>query len=468
MTETETEIHTESYSLFVPDLSQPCHLIGSTADRYNDSVRHCLAKDSHLIQQTVDLEQQSTGNNYFRNAKWSPDGSFLLTNSADDVLRLFQLPQNVYEEQDTGEPVQMAPNLGIREGEAVYDFAWFPTMNAQDPSTCCFITSVRDHPIQLWDACTGSVRASYRAIDHCERFVGPNVLCFNLDGSKIYTGYENMIEIFDTYSGSSDKKPTIPKRKSRHGQKGIISCLDFAPDGYYYAAGSYSASIGIYDAHNDKLSLKLTGIEAGVTQVKFSKDGLYLFSASRHSDTILCWDIRDSANVLYELPRPGRTNQRIQFDLDPSGKYLITGDTQGNLLSYDITTGALEDIETKKRLVSSVSLHQDIISSVSFNPVYPVMSTCSGQRKFSLPSVDSDESEEEEEEIIIDNTLKTWRVPGQYEWYTYEQPLEIADTTDQTALVTDQTAMTIDQTTMVTDQTTMITETTTTIDSQMD
>ncbi|KAI8378254.1 WD40-repeat-containing domain protein [Choanephora cucurbitarum] len=263
-----------------------------------------------------------------------------------------------------------------------------------------------------------------------------------------------MIEIFDTYTGSSDKKPTIPKRKSRHGQKGIISCLDFAPDGYYYAAGSYSASIGIYDAHNDKLSLKLTGIEAGVTQVKFSKDGLYLFSASRHSDTILCWDIRDSANVLYELPRPGRTNQRIQFDLDPSGRYLITGDTQGNLLSYDITTGALEDIETKKRLVSSVSLHQDIISSVSFNPVYPVMSTCSGQRKFSLPSVDSDESEEEEE-IIIDNTLKTWRVPGQYEWYTYEQPLETADTTDQTAMITDQAV-------------TMTTETTTIIDSQMD
>ena len=29
----------------------------------------------------------------------------------------------------------MAPNLGIREGEAVYDFAWFPTMNAQGKPT---------------------------------------------------------------------------------------------------------------------------------------------------------------------------------------------------------------------------------------------------------------------------------------------------------------------------------------------
>ncbi|KAI8364078.1 WD40-repeat-containing domain protein [Blakeslea trispora] len=239
-----------------------------------------------------------------------------------------------------------------------------------------------------------------------------------------------MIEIFDTYTGQSDKKPTTPKRKSRHGQKGIISCLDMSPDGYYYAAGSYSASIGIYDAHNDKLSLKLTGIRSGLTQVKFSKDGMYLFSASRHSDYILCWDIRDSANILYELPRPGRTNQRIQFDLDPSGKYLLTGDTEGHLLSYDITTGALEDIETKRRLVSSEQLHQDIIAGVSFNPVYPVIATCSGQRKFDVSFDDSDESEQEEE-TVIDNTLKNWRVSGQYEWYTYEQTLDtVTDTTD--------------------------------------
>jgi hypothetical protein len=25
----------------------------------------------------------------------------------------------------------MVPTLGIREGETVYDFAWFPSMNAQ-------------------------------------------------------------------------------------------------------------------------------------------------------------------------------------------------------------------------------------------------------------------------------------------------------------------------------------------------
>ncbi|CEP10569.1 hypothetical protein [Parasitella parasitica] len=412
---------TAGYTVFFPNFTEPCTLISSTGDRYNDTIRNSLAKDADIIQQKVNLEHQSSNNNFFRNTKWSPDGSCLLTNNADDVLRLFQLPANVYQDSEHGDSIMpMRATLGIREGESVYDFAWFPLMNAQDASTCCFITSVRDHPIQLWD-CAGAVRASYRAIDHCERFIGPNVLAFNLDGSKIYCGYENMVEIFDVQTGDSTKHPTIPKRKTKKGQKGIISCIDFSTDGLY-AAGSYSQSIGIYDQHNNELCLKLTGLGGGgATQVQFSKDGLYLYSASRHSNSILCWDIRDSANVLFELPRPGKTNQRMQFDLDATGKYLLTGDIQGNVLIYDVSTTDTEDIETKERLVTSFKAHDDITSCATFNSVYPVIATCSGQRKFRLPCMDSDDEQEEgDDELIVDNTLKIWRMGGHHEWYPYE------------------------------------------------
>lgn len=41
-------------------------------------------------------------------------------------------PANVYEDADNADQVlPMVPTLGIREGESVYDFAWFPSMNAQ-------------------------------------------------------------------------------------------------------------------------------------------------------------------------------------------------------------------------------------------------------------------------------------------------------------------------------------------------
>lgn len=53
--------------------------------------------------------------------------------------------------------VDLNPSLGILEGESICDLTWFPSMNSQDPSTCCFLSSVRDHPVRLWDMVTGKV-----------------------------------------------------------------------------------------------------------------------------------------------------------------------------------------------------------------------------------------------------------------------------------------------------------------------
>ncbi|KAI9472107.1 MAG: WD40-repeat-containing domain protein [Benjaminiella poitrasii] len=430
LTNMETTEDTTAYyngtSVFIPDFSHPFQLISSTEDRYSHTIDHCLEQDRTLIQQTPG-SIQSHENNYFRNVKWSPDGSCLLSNSADNVIRLFQLPTNVYEDaEDADRVLPMVPTMGIREGESIYDFAWYPAMTMQDPSTCCFLTSVRDHPIQLWDLYSGTVRATYRAIDHRERFIGPNALSFNPDGSKIYCGYENMIEIFDAQTLASEKRPTIATRKTkRRGQNGLISCFDFT-DGYY-AAGSYSRSIGLYDDTNHDLCLKLmldNNQGSGVTQVKFSDDGLYLYSVSRQTNSVLCWDVRETENVLFELPRPGKTNQRIQLDV--RSRFVVTGDTDGNVLVYDVTKGEGD------KLVSRTRVHEDLVSSVALNPVYPVVATCSGQRKFQLETDDDDSDDDsvlEDELVMVDNSIKIWRMKGEYEWHSYDAAMATDMTT---------------------------------------
>jgi hypothetical protein len=63
----------------------------------------------------------------------------------------------------------------------------------------------------------------------------------------------------------------------------------------------------------------------------------------------------------------------------------------------------------------------DLISSVSFNQVYPLLATCSGQRKFSLANDGSDDEDinvDDEELLRIDNSLKLWYMHGS--WVTYE------------------------------------------------
>ena len=80
------------------------------------------------------------------------------------MLRLFNLPHALLTGRlDNCEP-EMESVLQIPEGEAVYDFAWWPRMNSMDPPTCCFVSTAKSQPIHLFDAFTGKLRATYRII----------------------------------------------------------------------------------------------------------------------------------------------------------------------------------------------------------------------------------------------------------------------------------------------------------------
>lgn len=82
-------------------------------------------------------------------------------------------------------------------GESVYDCKWYPLMNIQDDNTNCFVTTCRDHPITLWDAPAGTVRATYSGINHLDELDAATSLSFNMAGDKIYTGSNRMIRYID-------------------------------------------------------------------------------------------------------------------------------------------------------------------------------------------------------------------------------------------------------------------------------
>ncbi|KAF9090231.1 Telomerase Cajal body protein 1 [Mortierella sp. AM989] len=424
-------------------------------------------------------------NNFFKSVKWSPDGSCLLSSSNDNCLRIFALPDTT---TTTPEETQLSTGLLIKEGEVIYDMCWYPAMNSQDPATCCVLSSSRDHPIHLWDAFTGELRCSYTIIDHCEVNLAPNALCFNLDGSKIYCGSNNMIQIFDTTRPGRDsyKRPTVPTRKSRKGQKGVISCLAFNPDhSDLYAAGSYLKTIGLYDSRAEELLLLLrdkgeghkqrsnsqksssSQTMGGVTQVQFSPDGMHLYSASRQDPLIRCWDIRNTAHVLHRLERPGAlTNQRISFDISSDGRWLSTGDMNGDISIFDLADPESQDTDSQKRLTARIHGHDDVISAATFHPSNSILATSSGQRKYEL-SLDSNESDssdssdsEDDNEIkdtgmkkveppsqskvsepyalkipdkaAIDNSIRLWSLPGEYVWYVNGQRWTESESTDIT------------------------------------
>ena len=99
-----------------------------------------------------------------RGCTWAPDGLCILSNSHDNILRLFNLPRGLLTGQFNNIEPEMESVLQIPEGEAIYDYAWWPLMNSMDPPTCCFVSTAKSQPIHLFDAFNGKLRATYRII----------------------------------------------------------------------------------------------------------------------------------------------------------------------------------------------------------------------------------------------------------------------------------------------------------------
>ncbi|XP_004504976.1 uncharacterized protein [Cicer arietinum] len=325
-------------------------------------------------------------NNFLKAVKWSPDGSSFLTSSEDNTLRLFTLPaadtviplNNASDEQDS-----YAASLVMSEGESIHDFCWYPYMSASDPVTNVFATTTRDHPIHLWDATSGQLRCTYRAYDAMDEITAAFSVAFNPAGTKIFAGYNKCIRMFDLHRPGRDFELHSTVKDKKEGQTGIISALAFSPSHTgMLAMGSYSQTTAIYREDNMELLYVLHGQEGGVTHVQFSRDGNYLYTGGRKDPYILCWDVRKAVDCVYKLYRSAEnTNQRILFDIDPSGQHLGTGGQDGSVHIYDLQTG---------QWVSSFEAALDTVNGFSFHPFLPHAVSSSGHRRFVIPD-DSNE-----------------------------------------------------------------------------
>ncbi|XP_013883868.1 telomerase Cajal body protein 1 [Austrofundulus limnaeus] len=361
-------------------------------------------------------EFSSVPENYLKGCKWAPDGSCILTNSADNVLRLFNLAPEIYSYNWDVLP-EMSPVLRMAEGDTIYDYCWYPKMNSLEPDTCFLASSSRDNPVHVWDAFYGEVRASFRPYNHLDELTAAHSLCFSPDGAQLYCGFEKMVRVFYTDRPGRDceERPTVVKKR---GQIGIISCFSFSPCQAVYACGSYSRCAGLYSCQDGTLlALLPTRHHGGLTHLLFSPDGNYLYTGGRKDPEILCWDLREPGKVVFSLKRNVATNQRIYFDLDQCGRYLLSGDTEGVVSVWDTLTAPPDGNEELLQPELRFQAHWDCTNGVSIHPFMPLLATSSGQRQFPWPADSEGDSASDTEgdgavapqqESRQDNALSLW------------------------------------------------------------
>ncbi|KAJ3345257.1 Telomerase Cajal body protein 1 [Entophlyctis luteolus] len=349
---------------------------------------------------------------FFASCAWSPDGACLLAADSSRMLRVFNASP-LYS-PDVAEAVH------VRASEPVYATAWFPRMSSADPESCLFAAALRDHPIQLFDAYDGSVRAAYSgvfsivllsripyptnaptAFTKGDLTTAPHSVAFSPDGTRILAGLDSAIHVFDTAVQGGAAPATVVRTKGtsnagRRGgqpqQRGIISHLATTPTHpSLVLAASYARSWAVHDLRDGGaasccwIAAGLPG--AGVTQAAFgTRDPNLVLCASRVHDAVLAFDLRymdgdrnsdDEAQPAGRPPKPlfsmrrsskpnsrGQfgTNQRLFFSLSPDGALLSSGDETGNLHIFDLTNSG--------QLLTSTKISNEAVGAASFNPYY--------------------------------------------------------------------------------------------------
>ncbi|PGH03495.1 hypothetical protein GX51_04070 [Blastomyces parvus] len=386
----------------------------STAGKSSDK-KKSIAGDNRAI------------SNYFKEASWTPDGTSIITNSADNTIRTFVLPTDLLEQGEA--PHELEPYHTIPSAEPIYAMAIYPFYGLQDASSTLLLSSVRDHPIRLTSALYPGYSASYSLISPTtEAFITPHCILYPpiLNGTQFLTGSDSLICLFDVSRPGTDgpvsRLQTIPSKRKKIvgggvGMKGIVSTMAINPSGDgILAAGTFTRHIGLYASNGCGDTIATFSVEGtaadsriggkGITQVVWSPCGRYLFVIERKSSGILVYDIRVTGQLVGWLDgRGGMTNQRLKADIVPfgerNGTEIWAGGADGVLKMWSDPANVTEEgrqPEWEKKV------HDDPVTSAVFHPMGGVLATCSGQKQY--PPFNDDETMDDN--ARSDNRLKIW------------------------------------------------------------
>ncbi len=112
----------------------------------------------------------SSKDEFLKASRFSPDGSTILTSSESNYIGLWKLGQDMIKRHRYFPALEDEENLELNTshnshdltlgiaiciGDSIYDFSWYPFMNNENPISCCFVSTSRDHPVHLWDSNSG-------------------------------------------------------------------------------------------------------------------------------------------------------------------------------------------------------------------------------------------------------------------------------------------------------------------------
>lgn len=302
---------------------------------------------------------------------FSPDGASLASGGSENGVHLW----------DTATGKQIHLLVGHQERV---------TAVAVAPGGKLLATVGWDHCVRLWDADKGKEirRFDWKPTDKTEPGMSRSVhgLVFSPDGKILAAaGYENKVWLWNLENGQLVRT-----------FDGIAA--DFSPDGKLVATADWTPVVRLYETATGKEVRKFEGQHSGISEVKFTPDGLGLITVNSgapigmrvegekwDAQTIWLWDLA-TARVRRQF---GGQRRPHGLAVSPDGRTLCaTGLFESKAQLWELATG-------KQR--AALTGHGETIFGTAFSPDGKVLASGS-----------------------MDLTIRLWQLPGGAHAGTFE------------------------------------------------
>ena len=257
-------------------------------------------------------------------AAFSPDGTRIVTASADKTARIW----------DARTGVQLAVLFG--HGDMVYSAAY-------SPDGTRIVTASADTTARIWDARTGAQLAVLSG--HGNRVYSA---AYSPDGTRIVTASaDKTVRIWDARTGA--------KLAALSAQGDAVLSAAYSPDGTRIVTAPADKTVRIWDARTGAQLTVLSGHGAFVYSAAYSPDGTRIVTAS-FDKTARIWDARTGLQ-LGVLSGHGDRVYSAAYSSD--GTRIVTASMDKTARIWDARTGVQ---------LSLLSGHGDRVYSAAYSP----------------------------------------------------------------------------------------------------
>eukprot|EP01116_Phalansterium_solitarium_P011305 TRINITY_DN26945_c0_g1_i1.p1 TRINITY_DN26945_c0_g1~~TRINITY_DN26945_c0_g1_i1.p1 ORF type:complete len:426 (-),score=126.07 TRINITY_DN26945_c0_g1_i1:142-1419(-) len=293
----------------------------------------------------------TTHKNAVRCVKFSPDGKYVATGSADTSIKMMDVRKmkafNQSADDDMAHSVKPVIRTFYDHTQPVNDFSFHPTQNV-------LASCAKDQTIKFYDYTHPHARRSFRTIQDTSNV---RSVCFHPSGDFLISGADHpTIRLYDvnTLQCFAGSRPD-------EFHTGPVTQVRYSPEGNMYASCSKDGAVKIWDAVSNRVINTIPKAHQGAepTTLQFSKNQRYMLTGGKDA-SISIWEL-SSGRQLQRIFSGAAWKYRLQATFNYTEDFILTTEESTfSVLVWDARSG-----EMMQRLGG----HSNVISWLAASPV---------------------------------------------------------------------------------------------------